>query len=208
MTVIQVAPGYSPDRMGLAQFLREAGERGFGETHVDGRAFVEVHDLAPQPSGRAVCQAFVEAMRRFGVPSEVLTDNGKQFTGRYSKPLPVEVKFERVCRENGINQRLTKPRSPTTTGKIGRFHKTLRREMLDHSGPFADTAAAQAAIDAWVHVGFTDRRSRDTRSELRRIVDYMSATWCCCCWVSLVGVVLGSPVCPACGVRVFRCDGL
>lgn len=58
----------------------------------------------------------------------MLTDNGKQFTGRYSKPLPTEVMFERVCRENGINQRLTKPRSPTTTGKIERFHKTLRRE--------------------------------------------------------------------------------
>ncbi|CAM4395006.1 integrase core domain-containing protein [Nocardiopsis rhodophaea] len=103
-----------------------------------------------QPSGRAVCQAFIEAMRRFGVPSEVLTDNGKQFTGRYSKPVPAEVMFERVCRENGITQRLTKPRSPTTTGKIERFHKTLRREMLDHAGPFADPAAAQAAIEAWV----------------------------------------------------------
>ncbi|WP_408055396.1 IS481 family transposase [Streptomyces paludis] len=113
--------------------------------------FIVITTVLVQPSGRAVCQAFIEAMRRFGVPSEVLTDNGKQFTGRYSKPLPTEVMFERVLRENGINQRLTKPRSPTTTGKIERFHKTLRREMLDHAGPFADPAAAQAAIDAWVH---------------------------------------------------------
>ncbi|MEU1220293.1 integrase core domain-containing protein [Streptomyces microflavus] len=113
--------------------------------------FIVITTVLVQPSGRAVCQAFIEAMRRFGVPSEVLTDNGKQFTGRYSKLLPTEVMFEHVLRENGINQRLTKPRSPTTTGKIERFHKTLRREMLDHSGPFADPAAAQAAIDAWVH---------------------------------------------------------
>ncbi|MEH6375880.1 IS481 family transposase [Streptomyces sp. KLMMK] len=113
--------------------------------------FIVITTVLLQPSGRAVCQAFIEAMRRFGVPSEVLTDNGKQFTGRYSKPLPTEVMFERVCRENGIIQRLTKPRSPTTTGKIERFHKTLRREMLDHSGPFADPVAAQAAIDGWVH---------------------------------------------------------
>lgn len=117
----------------------------------DHSRYIVIAAVVVQPSGRAVCQAFIEAMRRFGVPSEVLTDNGKQFTGRYSRPLPVEVMFERVCRENGINQRLTKPRSPTTTGKIERFHKTLHREMLDHSGPFADTAAAQAAIDAWVH---------------------------------------------------------
>jgi hypothetical protein len=37
----------------------------------------------------------------------VLSDNGKQFTGRHMRPQPVEVLFERVCRENGITQRLT-----------------------------------------------------------------------------------------------------
>ncbi|GLW19925.1 hypothetical protein Stsp01_66680 [Streptomyces sp. NBRC 13847] len=59
--------------------------------------------------------------------------------------------FERALRENGIIQRLTKPRSPTTTGKIERFHKTLRREMPGHSDPFADPAAAQTAFDTWAH---------------------------------------------------------
>nr|WP_245577259.1 integrase core domain-containing protein [Actinoplanes globisporus] len=59
--------------------------------------------------------------------------------------------FEKVCRENGILQRLTKPRSPTTTGKIERWHKTLRRELLDHVAPFESLAAAQEAIDGWVH---------------------------------------------------------
>jgi hypothetical protein len=70
-----------------------------------------------EPSGRAVCAAFTAAMARYGVPSKVLTDNGKQFTGRFTKPLPAEVLFERVCREHGITQRLTKPGSPTTTRK-------------------------------------------------------------------------------------------
>lgn len=59
-------------------------------------------------------------MGRYGVPSEVVTDNGKQFTARFTKPFPGEVMFERVCWENGITARLTKPRSPTTTGKIER----------------------------------------------------------------------------------------
>lgn len=82
--------------------------------------------------------------------SEVLTDNGKQFTGRHNKPEPVEVLFERVCRENGITARRTKPRSPTTTGKAERFHKTLREELLDQVAPFASQEAAQQAIDEWV----------------------------------------------------------
>jgi hypothetical protein len=90
-------------------------------------------------------------MRVYGVPAEVLTDNGKQFTGRFTKPRPAEVLFERVCRENGITQKLTKPYSPTTTGKIERWHATLRRELLDTAEPFVDLPSAQAAISAWVH---------------------------------------------------------
>lgn len=117
----------------------------------DHSRFIVIAKVVAEPSSRAVCTAFAEAMTTYGVPSEVLTDNGKQFTGRFTKPVPAEVLFERICRENGITARLTKPRSPTTTGKIERFHKSLRRELLDHVGLFVDQATAQAAIDAWVH---------------------------------------------------------
>jgi transposase InsO family protein len=121
-------------------------------TGIDDHArFVVMATVVTEPSIRSVCDAFIEAMARYGVPSEVLTDNGKQFTGRYTKPYPAEVLFERICRENGITTRLTKPRSPTTTGKIERFHKTLRRELLDAAGPFPSIEAAQEAIDAWVN---------------------------------------------------------
>jgi hypothetical protein len=89
------------------------------------------------------------------VPGEVLTDNGKQFTDRFGKG--GEVLFDRICRDNGITHRLTPPRHPTTTGKIERFHGSLRRELLDHAVPFADLAAAQAAVDAWVRQYNTTR---------------------------------------------------
>ena len=98
-------------------------------------------------TGRAVCLAFAAALRTFGVPDEVLTDNGKQFTDRFGKC--GEVLFDRICRDNGIIHRLTAPRHPTTTGKVERFHGSLRRELLDDAVPFADLAAAQAAVDAW-----------------------------------------------------------
>ena len=42
---------------------------------------------------------------------------------------PSEVLFDRICRQNGIAHRLTGVRSPTTTGKIERFHRTLREEF-------------------------------------------------------------------------------
>jgi transposase InsO family protein len=105
--------------------------------------------VVERATGRAVCLAFAEALKRHGVPEEVLTDNGKQFTARFGLS-GGEVLFDKICRRNGIAHRLTQPRSPTTTGKIERFHQTMRREWLDDAGPFASIADAQAALDGWV----------------------------------------------------------
>jgi transposase InsO family protein len=116
----------------------------------DHSRFIVIAQLVVRASGRAVCQAFAGAMRAFGVPGEVLTDNGKQFTGRFTQPQATEVLFERICRENGVTVRTTKPRSPTTTGKIERWHKTVRQEFLAVNEAFASLRAAQDALDAWV----------------------------------------------------------
>ena len=97
---------------------------------------------------RGVCDGFAAALRTHGVPAQVLTDNGKVFTGRFGHP-PVEVLFDRICRANGIEHLLTAPRSPTTTGKIERFHRTLRAEF-DTRRVFDSLPAAQAELDAWV----------------------------------------------------------
>ena len=53
---------------------------------------------------------------------------------RHSLHRPVrsdtEVLFDRICRENGIDHLLTAPRRPQRTGKIERFHESLRKEFL------------------------------------------------------------------------------
>ncbi|OHU26390.1 IS481 family transposase [Mycobacteroides chelonae] len=98
---------------------------------------------------RAVCDGLREAIASFGVPQQILTDNGKVFTGRFNHP-PVEVLFDAICREHGIEHLLTQPRSPTTTGKIERFHRSLRVEFLSQVKPFANLNAAQHALDEWV----------------------------------------------------------
>jgi transposase InsO family protein len=71
---------------------------------------------------RPVCGFFAEPLTRHGVPEEILTDNGKVFTNRFGRN-ETEVLFDKICRENGITHRLTAPASPTTTGKIERFHR-------------------------------------------------------------------------------------
>jgi hypothetical protein len=58
--------------------------------------------------------------------------------------------FDKICRLNGIAHRLTAPASPTTTGKVERFHLTLRRELLDGHELFESLADAQAAVDVFV----------------------------------------------------------
>jgi transposase InsO family protein len=104
---------------------------------------------------QAVCDGFSSAMREYGVPAQVLTDNGKVFTGRFAQP-PVEVLFDRICRENGIDHILTQPRSPTTTGKIERFHRSLRVEFNTRQ-MFKSLKTAQEALDEWVTYYNTQR---------------------------------------------------
>jgi transposase InsO family protein len=114
----------------------------------DHSRFVVSACVVARATARPVCDALQMAMTRHGVPDAILTDNGKVFTARFG-PGPGPVRFDRICRDNGIDHLLTAPRSPTTTGKIERWHKTLRREFLNGK-VFASIDEAQAQLDRWV----------------------------------------------------------
>jgi transposase InsO family protein len=130
-------------------FLLADGTRAKALTGIDdhSRFCVSAALMAPERT-RSVCEALAAAMHAHGVPEQILTDNGKVFTGRFFSP-PVEVLFDRICRENGIEHLLTAPRSPTTTGKIERFHRSLRAEF-DTRRVFSSLKVAQGALDEWV----------------------------------------------------------
>jgi transposase InsO family protein len=130
----------------------------------DHSRFCVIASVVERATARAVCLALAAALSRFGVPEEILTDNGKQFTDRFGKG--GEVLFDKICRQNAITHRLTQPVSgpmlsspncPTTTGKIERFHLTLRRELLDDHQRFQSVEAAQAAVDGFVEQYNADR---------------------------------------------------
>jgi transposase InsO family protein len=114
----------------------------------DHSRFCVAAGLVERANARSVCRVFTQALARYGSPEELLTDNGKVFTGRLG-PHPAEVLFDRICRQHGITHRLTGVRCPTTTGKIERFHKTLRAELLT-GRRFDSLAHAQQVLDAWV----------------------------------------------------------
>jgi transposase InsO family protein len=113
--------------------------------------------LVARATAKPVCEAFAAAMRNHGVPDGVLTDNGKVFTARFG-PGPGPVLFDRICTDNGVRHLLTAPYSPTTTGKVERFHRTLRAEFFrPNDYKFTTLAEAQAALDAWVEQYNTER---------------------------------------------------
>jgi hypothetical protein len=115
--------------------------------------------LVRRATAGPVCEALLAALRRHGIPDQILTDNGKVFTGRFGPAgSSAEVLFDRICAENGIRHLLTAPRSPTTTGKVERWHKTIRTEFLaNHDYKHATIAELQAALDAWVDHYNTER---------------------------------------------------
>jgi hypothetical protein len=125
----------------------------------DHSRYCVIAKVAEHATGRVVCLALAEALGRFGVPEEIISDNGKQFTDRFGKhgARNGEVLFDKICRQNGITHRLTAPASPNQNGKVERFHGTFRPDFLDLAGPFTSVPEAQTAVDAWVGEYNTDR---------------------------------------------------
>jgi transposase InsO family protein len=121
----------------------------------DHSRFCVAAGLLTRATSKAICAVLVASLRRYGIPDEILTDNGRVFTGRFG-PQPVEVLFDRICRENGIHHRHTAIKSPTTTGKIERFHQSLRKEFLADR-TFPSLELAQEQLDAWVKDYNTNR---------------------------------------------------
>lgn len=121
----------------------------------DNSRFCVSAKVVARATAKPVCDALLEAIERHGTPEAILSDNGKVFTGRFG-PGKGLVLFDRICHERGIRHLLTAPGSPTTTGKVERFHKTMKEDFLADR-VFASIEDAQAQLDAWVNEYNTTR---------------------------------------------------
>jgi transposase InsO family protein len=97
------------------------------------------------PTGDAAWDCFELAASRYGLPREVLSDNGFCFTGRLAG---VEVAFEVNLKELGVKLINSGPYHPQTLGKLERFHKTLKQWLADE-GPVTDIYHLQELLDAF-----------------------------------------------------------
>jgi transposase InsO family protein len=78
------------------------------------------------PTTEAAWACFEEASSRYGLPRQLLSDNGLCFTGRLHGFV---VDFERRVRSLGVAFINSRPDHPETLGKLERFHKTLKEAM-------------------------------------------------------------------------------
>lgn len=73
---------------------------------------------------RVVIELLDELMKGFGIPSQIITDNGSPYGGKskYSK-------FDIWCRRRGIIHIRTKVKRPQTNGKVERLFGTIDTEI-------------------------------------------------------------------------------
>lgn len=129
----------------------------------DHSRFCVIAKVIERATARPVCDALLEALEMHGIPEQILTDNGKVFTGRLARK-PATVLFDRICLNNGIRHLLTAPYSPTTTGKIERLHKTMRKEFFTDQH-FETIEDMQTALDAWV-INYNNEREHQSLGDV------------------------------------------
>lgn len=85
--------------------------------------------IAPRLSTKnVVIPVFTEVFHEYGLPDSILSDNGSQFAG-FRKGY---TQFERWLMELDILPIHGRIKHPQTQGKIERFHRTMKQELLNH----------------------------------------------------------------------------
>ncbi len=123
-------------------FLLGNGVRCYPLTILDDHSRFSIR-IEPKDSASGVKDSFILAFQEYGLPNSVLSDNGAQFAGPH-KGLSF---FERFLMDLDILPIHGRPLHPQTQGKIERFHRSLKQEVL-HTTP-ANMAEAKARLENW-----------------------------------------------------------
>jgi transposase InsO family protein len=95
----------------------------------DHSRFLTGYGLHGSQSTALVIEVVRAAIAGYGVPAEILTDNGTQYVTWRGKS-----QFTRELEKLGIRQIVARPKRPQTLGKIERFWGTLWRECVETAG--------------------------------------------------------------------------
>ena len=101
-------------------------------------------DLFRSQTGEHVLEVYRVAVGEYGVPKEMLTDNGRQYTNWRGR-----TRFEAEMRKDRVHHFRSRPHHPMTLGKIERFWKTIWEEFLERA-KFSNFEEARERIGLWV----------------------------------------------------------
>ena len=123
--VASCSSGCSPASLDMARFTMEANPCGLRRT-IPWVIVVDAHSKWPKVivMSSTTAQHTIEALRsifsRFGLPEQLVSDNGPQFTSD---------EFTEFMRGNGIKHILCSPYHPSSNGLAERFVQTFKRAM-------------------------------------------------------------------------------
>src|SRR5262249_49345440 len=115
----------------------------------DHSRFVVGYGLHASQSAALVIEVLRASLAAYGVPQEILTDNGSQYVTWRGKSA-----FAKELEKRGVQQLVAAPRRPRTLGKIERFWGTLWRECVE-AAVFVDLGDARQRIGHFIdHYNF------------------------------------------------------
>jgi transposase InsO family protein len=115
----------------------------------DHSRFLVGYGLHASASGALVLEVLRAAIASYGLPEEILTDNGPQYVTWRGKS-----QFSKELEQQGIRQIVSRARHPQTLGKVERFWGTLWRECLQRA-VFLDLEDARRRIGLFIdHYNF------------------------------------------------------
>lgn len=97
-----------------------------------------------ESTANVVIPGFKAAFREYGLPKAILTDNGAQFAG-FKQGF---TQFEKWLMDLDILPIHGRIKHPQTQGKIERFHRSMKSELLKYHS-FDDLEQADRAIQEW-----------------------------------------------------------
>lgn len=100
--------------------------------------------IAVKPNLLGVLDSFQEAFYEYGIPNSVLSDNGGTFRGLHGG----YTQFEKWLMNNDVLPIHGRVKHPQTQGKIERFHRTMKEELLNIY-QFNNLSEADLALQEW-----------------------------------------------------------
>jgi transposase InsO family protein len=110
-----------------------------------------------------VLETYRLAISEYGVPREMLTDNGRQYTNWRGS-----TRFERELKKDRVKHIKSRPHHPMTLGKIERFWKTIQTEFFHRGSSLEASRRPWSGAPCGSNITITNARIRASGGCVRR----------------------------------------